>query len=103
MKVCSCQFRGVLDKCTGRGEVFFGCSQQFLNALMMKLKLVFYMPNEEVIKKDDLSRHLFLVLRGACHFLEDDKVKKIVRDDVSSMNLLKSFILKNLPLGSDGF
>ena len=56
---------------------------------MMKLKLVFYMPNEEIIKKDDLSRQLFLVLRGACHFLEDDKVKKIVRDDVSSPNSLE--------------
>ena len=36
---------------------------QFLNALMMKLKVVFYMSNEEVFKKDDLSRELALVLQ----------------------------------------
>ena len=72
-----------MDKCTARGEVFSGCSPQFLNALMMRLQLVFYMPNEEVFKKDDLSRQVCLVLKGACHLVDDDKVKKIVRDDVS--------------------
>ena len=30
---------------------------------MMKLKVVFYMSNEEVFKKDDLSRELALVLQ----------------------------------------
>ena len=83
IKVSNCKYRGVIDKCTVRGEVFYGCSPQFLNALLMKLKLVFYMPNEEIFKKDDLSRQLALVLKGACHLMEDDKVKRIVRDDVS--------------------
>ena len=40
------------------------------------------MPNEEVLKKGDLSRELCLVLHGACRLLEDEKVKRIVRDDV---------------------
>ncbi len=38
---------------------------QFINALMMKLKLVFYMSNEEIFKKDDLSRELALVLQAS--------------------------------------
>ena len=83
IKVSNCKYRGVIDKCTGRGEVFFGCSPQFLNALIMKLKLVFYMPNEEIFRKDDLSRQLGLVLKGACFLMEEDKVKRVVRDDVS--------------------
>ncbi len=82
IKVSNCKYRGVIDKCTTRGEVFFGCSAQFLNALVMKLSLVFYMPNEEIFKKDDLSRQLGLVLKGACYLMDDDKVKRIVRDDV---------------------
>ena len=49
----------------------------------MKLKVVYYMPSEEVFKKDDLSRELCLVLHGACHLMDDDKVKRVVRDDVS--------------------
>ena len=49
----------------------------------MKLKVVYYMPHEEVFKKDEISRELCLVLHGACHLVEDDKVKRIVRDDVS--------------------
>ena len=34
-----------------------------MNAFMMKLKLVFYMPNEEIFKKDDHSRELALILQ----------------------------------------
>ena len=170
IKVSDCKYREVLDKSKQRGEVFFGCDQQFLNALLMKLKVifcchcttqtvaneppneittlafrvpfgtryisysavailrprniapqrhfessylrrmqeaifmeavfaklawragsvhggswaqvVFYMPNEEVLKKDDLSRELCFVLYGACHLIEDDKVKRVVRHDV---------------------
>ena len=40
-------------------------STQFINALMMKLKLVFYMSNEEIFKKEDLSRELALVLQAS--------------------------------------
>ncbi len=83
LKVSSCKYRGVLDKCAARGEAFYGCSAQFLNAMLMKFLLVFYMPNEEVYKKDDLSRQLSLVLHGACNLMEDDKVKRVVQHDVS--------------------
>ncbi len=51
--------------------------------MLMKLKLVFFMPNEEVFKKDDLARELALVHHGACYVYEDEKVSRVVRDDVS--------------------
>ncbi len=41
------------------------------------------MPNEEVFKRDDLSRQLAIVLHGACYLMEDDKAKSVVRHDVS--------------------
>lgn len=88
IKVCNCKYRVVMEKCTGRGQVFFGCSPQFLNIFVMKLKLVFYMPSEEIIKKDDLSHQLCLVLKGTCIFLDNDRVKKIVRDDVRAYLLI---------------
>ena len=88
IKLSNCKYRGVIDKCTGRGEALFGCSQQFLNALVMKLRLVFYMPNEEIFQKDDLSRQLGLVLKGACHLMEEYKVKLVIRDDVSEIGTL---------------
>jgi hypothetical protein len=51
----------------------------------MKLKVVYYMPSEDVFKKDEISRELCLVLHGACHLIEDDKIKRVVRDDVSTI------------------
>ena len=38
----------VLDKCKQRGQLLAGCEPQFLSALLMKLRVVFYMPSEEV-------------------------------------------------------
>ncbi len=83
MKLVDCKYRSVLDKCTPRGQVFFGCDPKFLNALLMKLKVLYYMPGEEIFKKGDVSRELCLVLHGACHLMDEDKVKRVVRDDVS--------------------
>ena len=80
----SCKYKSVIDRCTARGEAFYGCNPQFLNTMLMKLKLVFFMPNEEVFKKDDLSRELALVHYGACSIFEDDKVARVVRHDVST-------------------
>ena len=83
IKVSNCKYRHVIDRCTTRGEVFHGCNHQFLNTLLMKLKLVFFMPNEEIFKKDDLARELTLVHHGACYIYEDEKVSRVVRHDVS--------------------
>jgi hypothetical protein len=48
----------------------------------MRLRVVYYMPGEEVMRKGDLSRELCFVLHGACHLMEDDKVQRVVRHDV---------------------
>ncbi len=58
------------------------CDPQFLSALMMRLRVVYYMPGEEVMRRGDLGRELCLVLHGACHLMEDDKVLRVVRHDV---------------------
>ncbi len=84
IKVSNCKYRGLLDRCTVRGEIFNGCNPQFLNTMIMKLKLVFFMPNEEIFKKDDLARELALVHHGACFIYDDEKVSRVVRHDVSS-------------------
>mmetsp|Transcript_52630 Transcript_52630/g.138160 ORF Transcript_52630/g.138160 Transcript_52630/m.138160 type:complete len:327 (+) Transcript_52630:1-981(+) len=85
IKVSECKYRDVVEKCTARGEIFHGCEPQFLSALLMKLNVVFYMANEEVFKKDDMSRELCFVLHGACTLMEDDKIKGVVRHDVPNM------------------
>ncbi len=79
----NCKYRGVIEKCSARGELLFGCKPQFLNTLLMKMSTVFFMPNEEIFKKDDLSRQLGFVLNGACYLMDDDKAKRVIRHDVS--------------------
>ena len=41
IKLVDCKYRGVIEKCTPRGQIFFGCDPQFLNALLMKLQVRF--------------------------------------------------------------
>jgi hypothetical protein len=83
IKVANFKYRSVVAGCTARGQVFAGCNLQFLNALLTRLRVVFLMPGEEVFKKGDLSRELALVLHGACTVMNDDKVKRVVRNDVA--------------------
>ena len=41
------------------------------------------MPNDAVLERGDLGRELSFVLHGACRVMEDDKVKRVIRHDVS--------------------
>jgi len=85
VKVSECKYRAVIDKCAARGDAFYNCEEQFLNTMLLKLKVVFYMPGEEIIRKGDLSRELLFVSNGACQIMEDDKVKRVIRHDVPNM------------------
>ncbi len=51
VKVAEAKYRTVLDKCTARGQFLAGCNPQFLSALLVKLKVVFLMLGEEIVKK----------------------------------------------------
>ena len=64
---------------------------QFLNALMMKLKVVFYMSNEEVFKKDDLSRELALVLQVNAQTPQKDTVFWCPAKDTIPLTLQQMF------------
>lgn len=81
IKVANSKFRSVMERCTARGQVFSGCNQQFLNALLTRLSIVFLMPSEEIFKKGDMARELCFVYRGACSILSEDKVKRVVHHD----------------------
>ena len=81
IKVANSKFRSVMERCTSRGQVFSGCNAQFLNALLTKLRIVFFMPGEAIFKKGDMGRELCFVYRGACSVMSDDKVKRVVHHD----------------------
>ena len=81
IKVASSKFRSVIDRCTSRGQALSGCNTQFLNALLTRLRVVFFMPGEEIFKKGDMARELCFVYRGSCSIMSDDKVKRVVHHD----------------------
>jgi hypothetical protein len=64
-------------------HVALGFNAQLRRLLRFGSQVVFYMPNEEVMTKGDLSRELCFVLHGACHIMQEDRVQRVVRDDVS--------------------
>jgi len=82
LKVADCKYRYVIDKCMLRGNVFFNCDNNFLSALLVKLKVVHIMPGEEFVSKDGIPRELYFVLEGQVHVIDDEhRIERIIRND----------------------
>jgi len=60
MKVASHQYSYVIQR---NSMLFKGCNLQFLNQLMLKLREMYLMPGETLIRAGDMSRELAFVAR----------------------------------------
>ena len=60
MKVASHQYSYVIQR---NSSLFKGCNLQFLNQLMLKLREIYLMPGETLIRAGDMSRELAFVAR----------------------------------------
>ncbi len=63
MKVASHQYSYVIQR---NSLLFKGCNLQFLNQLMLKLREMYLMPGETLIRAGDMSRELAFVARVCC-------------------------------------
>ena len=66
MKVASHQYNYVIQR---NSLLFKGCNLQFLNQLMLKLREMYLMPGETLIRAGDMSRELAFVARVCIHRL----------------------------------
>ena len=63
MKVASHQYSHVIQR---NSQLFKGCNLQFLSQLMLKLREMYLMPGETLIRAGDMSRELAFVARVGC-------------------------------------
>ena len=69
IKVAEANYRTIMDKCATRGKFMNGCNSKFFNvsdcaeflradlqakAVMTKLRLMHFMPGEEIVQKDEV-------------------------------------------------
>ncbi|KAK3239416.1 hypothetical protein CYMTET_50659 [Cymbomonas tetramitiformis] len=83
VKVANHKFMDSLNKNTVKGELFSGCTPQFLNAIVVKLREVYLMPGEELMRKGDISRELSFVTSGQMEVKHLNMLVKMVRPDVA--------------------
>jgi hypothetical protein len=93
VKVANARFRPVLEKCCKQGHgrergPFWGCSPQFLNYMVTKLRLVFLMPGDKFQRAADMVLELCFVSSGYVEVLDGDTVKHIIRSDVESPSIV---------------
>ena len=100
VKVANARFGPILSKCCEKGVgrergPFFGCSQQFLNAMATKLRQVFLMPGEHFIRQADMVLELCFVSSGYAEVMEGETVKRVIRSDVETPSIVgeNSFFL----------
>ena len=65
----ACGIQGLLD----RVPLFKGVEDTFVRQLVKLVTLDFYMPDEYIIRKDDVGKEMFFIQRGVYHVLADDK------------------------------
>lgn len=63
-------YKGLLD----RVPLFKGVEDTFVRQLVKLVTLEFYMPDEYIIRKDDVGKEMFFIQRGICHVVADDEV-----------------------------
>ena len=86
IKVANANYRDLIDKCASPGRPFYGCKEQLVNALLVKLSMVHVMPGDEVVQKDDISRELYFVRDGSVLVVDEhERVLSVIRSDVPDM------------------
>ena len=93
VKVANARFSPILLKCCNRGVgrmrgPFFGCSPQFLNAMVTKLRPVFLMPGEHFMRSSDMVLELCFVSSGFAEVMDGETIKRIIRSDVDTPSIV---------------
>jgi len=93
VKVANARFSPTLFKCCNRGlgkerGPFFGCSPQFLNAMVTKLRPVFLMPGDQFMRSSDMVLELCFVSSGYAEVMDGESVKRIIRSDVDTPSIV---------------
>ncbi len=93
VKVANARFRPTLEKCCHKGQgrergPFWGCSAQFLNAMVTKLRPVFLMPGDQFQRAMDMVLELCFVSSGYVEVMDGDTVKRVIRSDVESPSIV---------------
>ena len=63
-------YMGLLE----RVPLFKGVEDTFVRQLVKLVTLDFYMPDEYIIRQDDVGKEMFFIQRGVCHVLADDEL-----------------------------
>ncbi len=93
VKVANARFRPALEKCCKQGHgrergPFWGCSPQFLNYMVTKLRLAFLMPGDQFQRAADMVLELCFVSSGYVEVMDGETVKHIIRSDVESPSIV---------------
>lgn len=66
-------YKGLLD----RVPLFKGVEDTFVRQLVKLVTLDFYMPDEYIIRKDDVGKEMFFIQRGVCHVRHPARLRRL--------------------------
>ena len=88
IKVANKMFREYVQRNCTRGQAFFKCEANFVNALICMLQEVYLMPGEEFIRQGDVARQLYFVADGVVKLMEGQEVQREIRGEIADMPCL---------------
>lgn len=76
-------------------EKIYGCSEQFLNVMVTKLRPLYLMPSDQFMRASDMVLDLCFVSSGHAEVMDGENVRASIRSDVESSSIVGevSFLL----------
>jgi potassium channel len=71
LKVVQSKYSSLLQRGRTKGQIFFECSERFLNEMLVDFKVLYLMAGQDIVKKGDISQELIILVDGAADILNE--------------------------------
>ena len=71
LKVVQSKYSSLLQRGRTKGQIFYECSERFLNEMLIDFKVLYLMAGQDIVKKGDISQELIILVDGVADILND--------------------------------
>ena len=71
LKVVQSKYSSLLQRGRAKGQIFYECSERFLNEMLIDFKVRYLMAGQDIVKKGDISKELIILVDGVADILNE--------------------------------
>ena len=71
LKVVQSKYSSLLQRGKAKGQIFYECSERFLNEMLIDFKVLYLMAGQDIVKKGDIAQELIILIDGVADILNE--------------------------------